>query len=90
MLHHPIYAGYYRFGHRSVDPRKKVPGKRQSGRVLLAAKDCPVLLPDRCPAYISKEQYQANQTRLKDNRARAECLGPADVSRYSDICRELA
>src|SRR3984957_18671793 len=32
MLHHPIYAGYYRFGHRSVDPRKKVPGKRQDGR----------------------------------------------------------
>jgi DNA invertase Pin-like site-specific DNA recombinase len=75
MLHHPIYAGYYRFGHRSVDPRKKVPGKRQSGRMFRAAKDCPVLLPDRCPAYISKEQYQANQTRLNDNRARAECLG---------------
>ena len=34
-----------------------------------------MLLPDRCPAYISKEQYQANQTRLNDNRARAECLG---------------
>jgi DNA invertase Pin-like site-specific DNA recombinase len=75
MLHHPIYAGYYRFGHRSVDPRKKVPGKRQSGRMFRAAKDCPVLLADRCPAYISKEQYQANQTRLNDNRARAECLG---------------
>ena len=23
MLHHPIHAGYYRFGRRSVDPRKK-------------------------------------------------------------------
>jgi DNA invertase Pin-like site-specific DNA recombinase len=75
MLHHPIYAGYYRFGHRSVDPRKKVPGKRQSGRMFRAAKDCPVLLPDRCPAYISKEQFQANQVRLNDNRARVECLG---------------
>ena len=27
MLHHPIYAGAYRWGHREVDPRKKVPGK---------------------------------------------------------------
>ena len=24
MLHHPIYAGAYRWGHREVDPRKKV------------------------------------------------------------------
>jgi DNA invertase Pin-like site-specific DNA recombinase len=77
MLHHPIYAGYYRFGHRSVDPRKKVPGKRQSGRVHRVAQDCPVLLPDHCPAYISKEQYQANQNRLRDNRAHADSLGAA-------------
>ena len=27
MLHHPIYAGAYRWGHREIDPRKKVPGK---------------------------------------------------------------
>ena len=27
LLHHPIYAGAYRWGHREVDPRKKVPGK---------------------------------------------------------------
>ena len=29
LLHHPIYAGAYRWGHREVDPRKKVPGSRQ-------------------------------------------------------------
>jgi DNA invertase Pin-like site-specific DNA recombinase len=75
LLHHPIYAGYYRFGHRSADPRKKVPGRRQSGRMFRAAQDCPVLLPDHCPAYISKEQFQANQERLRDNRARADSLG---------------
>ena len=26
LLHHPIYAGAYRFGHRPVDPRRKQPG----------------------------------------------------------------
>ncbi len=75
MLHHPIYAGYYRFGHRYVDPRRKVPGRRLSGRVHRALQDCPVLLPDHCPAYISKEQFQANQNRLRDNRAHADSLG---------------
>jgi DNA invertase Pin-like site-specific DNA recombinase len=75
MLHHPIYAGFYRFGHRAVDPRKKVPGRRQSGRTLRSPKECLVLLPDRCPAYISVEQCWANQERLEQNRARADTLG---------------
>ncbi len=26
LLHHPIYAGLYRYGHRTVDPRKQQPG----------------------------------------------------------------
>jgi hypothetical protein len=75
LLHHPIYAGFYRFGHRTVDPRKKVPGRPQSGRTFRAAHDCPVLLPDHLPAYISAEQFWANQERLEQNRARAESLG---------------
>jgi DNA invertase Pin-like site-specific DNA recombinase len=75
MLHHPIYAGFYRFGHRAVDPRKKVPGRRQSGRTLRAPHDCLVLLPDHCPAYIRPEQFWANQERLQQNRARADSLG---------------
>ena len=75
LLHHPIYAGFYRFGHRAVDPRKKVAGRRQSGRTLRAPSACLVLLPDHCPAYISAEQFGANQQRLQQNRARADTLG---------------
>jgi DNA invertase Pin-like site-specific DNA recombinase len=75
MLHHPIYAGFYRFGHRAVDPRKKVPGRPQSGRTFRAAEECLVLLPDRLPAYISVEQFRANRERLQQNRARADSLG---------------
>ena len=77
MLHHPIYAGFYRFGHRAVDPRKKVPGRRQSGRTLRAPKECLVLLADHCPAYIRAEQFWANQDRLRQNRAGADSLGAA-------------
>jgi DNA invertase Pin-like site-specific DNA recombinase len=83
MLHHPIYAGFYRFGHRAVDARKKVPGRRQSGRTLRAPKECLVLLPDHVPAYISAEQFWANQERLQQNRAGslgAPRQGPALLS----------
>ncbi len=27
LLHHPIYAGAYRWGHRKIDPRKQQPGR---------------------------------------------------------------
>jgi DNA invertase Pin-like site-specific DNA recombinase len=83
LLHHPIYAGFYRWGYRAVDARKKVPGRRQSGRTLRQPKDCLVFLPDRCPAYISADQFWANQKRLADNRAGAKGAvrnGPALLS----------
>lgn len=69
MLHHPIYAGFYRWGHRSVDSRKKVPGRPRTGRTLREHQDCPVLLENHCPAYISAEEFRANQQRLEENRA---------------------
>ena len=27
MLHNPVYAGYYAYGRRQVEPRKKIPGR---------------------------------------------------------------
>ena len=32
MLHHPVNAGAYRYGHRPTDMRKRVPGRRSTGR----------------------------------------------------------
>jgi hypothetical protein len=75
LLRHPVYAGFYRWGHRAVDPRKKVPGRRNSGRTVRPPQDCLVLLPNRCPAYISAERFQANQERLTANRAGAQTPG---------------
>jgi hypothetical protein len=77
LLKHPIYAGFYRWGHRAIDSRKKKPGHRQSGRTLRPAKECLVLLPGRWPAYISEEQFWANQERLSANRANAASPGAA-------------
>src|SRR5262249_12479469 len=75
VLHHPVYAGYYRHGHRTLDPRRQAPGRPGTGRTIHQPQDCPVLLEGRCPAYITPERFWANQARLAANRARAEATG---------------
>jgi DNA invertase Pin-like site-specific DNA recombinase len=67
VLHHPIYAGAYRWGHREIDPRRKVPGKPASGRTFHAHDDCRVLIRDRFPAYISWDEFERNQDKLAEN-----------------------
>jgi DNA invertase Pin-like site-specific DNA recombinase len=69
MLHHPIYAGAYRWGHRETDPRKKIPGRPTTGRTYNAYDACRVLIKDRFPAYISWEQFDRNQQKLTQNTA---------------------
>jgi DNA invertase Pin-like site-specific DNA recombinase len=76
LLHHPIYAGAYRYGHRAIDPRKKQPGRRNSGKQFLAPEDCEVLIKDRLPAYIGWERFQANQRRLQANQTTPGTPGP--------------
>jgi DNA invertase Pin-like site-specific DNA recombinase len=75
IMHHPVYAGYYRHGHRPTDPRRKVPGRRGTGRGIKKPESCLVLLENRCPAYITPERFWANQERLTANRARSETVG---------------
>ena len=75
MLHHPVYAGYYRHGHRALDPRRQVPGRPGTGRTINKPEDCTVLLEGRCPAYITPERFWANQERLAANRARSDAAG---------------
>jgi hypothetical protein len=77
VLKHPLYAGAYVYGRRQTDPRRYRPEQPRSGRVVVAASEWLTFLPDRCPAYITREQYEANQARLQANRARAETLGAA-------------
>jgi DNA invertase Pin-like site-specific DNA recombinase len=77
MLKHPLYAGFYVYGRRQVDPRRTQPERPRAGRVVIPQEEWFVLLPDRCPAYISPEQYERNQARLQANRARADAMGAA-------------
>jgi len=75
LLHHPVYAGYYRHGHRTIDPRRQVPGRPGTGRTCCKPEACPVLLEGRCPAYITPARFWANQQRLEANRARVDAAG---------------
>ena len=68
LLRHPSYAGAYRFGHRPVDPRKKQPGRPNTGKLIRRPEECLVLIRDRLPAYITWDRFEANQTRLSANR----------------------
>jgi len=75
ILHHPIYAGAYTWGRKRIDPRRKVPGKPGSGRKVVPAEQCTVLLKDRCPAYITWPRYEANRRRMAENQARHDAQG---------------
>jgi DNA invertase Pin-like site-specific DNA recombinase len=74
MLHHPIYAGAYRWGHREVDPRKRVPGRPASGRGLKSHEECRVLIHGRFPGYITWDEFEANQRKLSENSAMGKLL----------------
>src|SRR5262249_6494495 len=77
ILTHPIYAGFYRWGYRTTDPRRQRAERPRWGRVRRTLSQCLVLLPGRCPAYISEERFKANQERLKDNRSSQQTRGAA-------------
>lgn len=75
LMHHPIYAGAYRYGHRTTDPRKKLPGRPNTGKQVRQPEDCLVLIRDRHPAYISWDRFQANLRRLGANRTTRDAPG---------------
>lgn len=78
ILRHPIYAGAYAYGglHRA---RRKNPvtGQREGRTGFVPPEELHVLIQDRLPAYISWEQFLANQERLRQNRSRSQTRGVA-------------
>jgi hypothetical protein len=64
ILHSPVYAGIYAYGRRRVDPRRQVPGRPSTGRVVRAPDEWLVMIPGVLPAYITVEAYHANLARL--------------------------
>ena len=85
LLHHPIYAGAYRWGYREIDPRRKIPGRPTTGRTFKAHDECRVLIRDRFPAYITWDEFERNQRKLKENSNMSKMLsaprhGPSTLS----------
>jgi DNA invertase Pin-like site-specific DNA recombinase len=74
-LHNPVYAGYFAWGRRQVDQRRKAPGRPSTGRVVKDSTEWLVLLPGRLPAYITEQEYEANVARMAANRQTAAAPG---------------
>ena len=78
IIHNPAYTGAYVYGRfrdrKTVDPD----GHFEHHSVRIDNKDeWKVFLPDHHPAYISWDDYEANQSLLESNRTNAELSGPA-------------
>ena len=72
MLHNPMYAGAYARNRRTTDPRRK--GKAKCNQIMLPMEEW-VLIHDAVPAYITWQQFLANQEKLTANHARMERMG---------------
>ena len=67
ILRHPFYAGAYVYGRCPVDPLAKAGGQAKSGRRSTPPEEWVCLLKDHVPAYITWEEYEQNQRRLREN-----------------------
>ncbi len=67
MLQNPAYAGAFAYGRRQVDPTLRKPGRQASGRRRKPISEWVHLQQDVYPAYITWEQYLANQERIRQN-----------------------
>jgi len=67
ILKNPAYAGTYAYGQSTRDPARHKTGHAKSGIVHRRIEDWPVVLQGVYPAYISWEEYLANQQQLSNN-----------------------
>ena len=81
MLRHPIYAGAYAYGFHRPGRKNPVSGQVEGGKWFLSPDEIRVLIQGRVPAYISWEQYLANQRRLSENRSFPGSQGAARAGR---------
>ena len=66
-LKNPAYAGAFVYGRRRVDPTRCKPGRPATGRPRQPMAQWLHIQQDAYPAYISWEQYLANQERIRQN-----------------------
>ncbi|QDV83194.1 Recombinase [Stieleria magnilauensis] len=75
ILKHPIYAGAYGYAmRRNCKMHRNVDNLNEKGW-FLSPEDMGVCLRDRMPAYITWDQYLANQAKLQENRSTRKSKG---------------
>lgn len=70
ILKNPAYAGAYTYGRSTHDPTRQRPGRPRSGTVSLPIDKWPVLIHNVYPAYITWNEFLANQAQLWNNQSR--------------------
>lgn len=75
MLHNPAYAGAYAYGQKEYDPYDRSPTTGKAKTKVRSVADWPVCVPDVYPAYITWDQFVANQQTLRDNWFRSTSRG---------------
>jgi DNA invertase Pin-like site-specific DNA recombinase len=70
ILTNPAYAGAFAYGRTQLDPTRRQPGHKDTGFVRQPMEEWIHLQRDVYPAYITWEQYLANQERLRRNATR--------------------
>ena len=74
LLKHPLYAGAYGYGRRKNYSAK---GSQKRGKKHLPPEQWKVLIKDRFPAYITWQQFESNQQKMRENDVRPDRTGPA-------------
>ncbi|MEM9805512.1 MAG: recombinase family protein [Cyanobacteria bacterium P01_D01_bin.56] len=69
VITNPAYAGAFVYGRRPTDPTRRKPGRPATGTVRKPMSEWHII-QSVYPAYISWEQYMANQSQLQENTQR--------------------
>jgi DNA invertase Pin-like site-specific DNA recombinase len=70
MLGNPAYAGAFVYGRRPKDPTRQIPGRHATGVVRKPMAEWQCIKHNTYPAYITWEQYLANQAKMRENATR--------------------
>jgi len=75
ILRHPNYAGAYAYGMRRSNKMHSSDESLETKSWFLAPEDMGVFIKDKVPAYITWEQFEANQKQIAENRSTHKSKG---------------
>lgn len=80
VLRHPIYAGAYVYGRNKSVTTSDANGSRKTVQRRVNQNEWEVLIRDKVPAYITWEQWERHQHKLRENSTRFGCGGSRGAS----------